>query len=802
MGSRLLLILLCAAPSHALRIDANAICQSRMIPTEGQAVTWTVPVVNDTAQAYQGDVTVQLRYAADTDEGSQAASTTAVLDLAPGGKGEVSLSWVPPHNGYYTLWFSVEGVRQVVDRRVAVTHGETFFAWFGAPRRLGWCNVPTTVSAEDTDWWLRRGAIPAAWRCGVCCQQLTVDEFVEKWGSAAHIAIDEVGGPGEVTDKFIAAWKKLKEQKPDQWIAVWCMGAHAYWRDVAPLIDLFLPEIYLNYGGNHLGRFDAYFRTAREAGVMSQVIPGLGINEIRDKEGKVTCSPTKADVLRQFRYVKRTAPELRGIGFFTSDSAPPGVAEYADELCEDYYIRPVVTIEGLPEAISLSGGAQDERRTATVTIRNVGGMDAHRVRLQWLSAEGQVLPRELELLPCGQSATLLLDLETHPGAWMLGFRVLPDASYTVLDGSATRTVVTLGPDLADAVPVVIPPGSDEPSARVSFASVPGPGPYRPYEADYMSFRPQDGPCAVLPPRPGMQEQLAAFPAQPASRREAAVVLKPGEATAQGTGLEATRDGDTLTVRNSFYTVRMNLAKDSIEAISPIGGMENVLQGAWEFQAAGHEGFGPAEVSELPGCLVVTIPYASEKASGSSQYVFLSYSPSIRIARDWRPKGEVALQYSGERCGLYQKGGSYALQGGVGAVVNRGELHDSKDYRDLLFGYLGEAPGPYSADRAGWIDFSYGAPDADGGLGVAIEYRWEDAASKEYDVTRLYDAADWLEVLHVWGAERTLSRPQRSCIYLVPHRSMPLSGADTVAPAQTLWNRLHRGQLIAAGELAQ
>ena len=47
----------------------------------------------------------------------------------------------------------------------------------------------------------------------MCCEQLTADEFVEKWGSADYIAIDEVGGPGEVTDKFIAAWKKLKEQK-------------------------------------------------------------------------------------------------------------------------------------------------------------------------------------------------------------------------------------------------------------------------------------------------------------------------------------------------------------------------------------------------------------------------------------------------------------------------------------------------------------------------------------------------------------------------------------------------------------
>ena len=71
----------------------------------------------------------------------------------------------------------------------------------------------------------------------------------------------------------------------------------------------------------------------------------LGINIIRDKETKEPkVVPTKEDVLRQIRHIKRIAPDMPGIAFFTSYSAAPGVAEYADELCGEYFVKPLLTI--------------------------------------------------------------------------------------------------------------------------------------------------------------------------------------------------------------------------------------------------------------------------------------------------------------------------------------------------------------------------------------------------------------------------------------------------------------------------
>ena len=155
--------------------------------------------------------------------------------------------------------------------------------------------------------------------------------------------------------------------------------------------------------------------------------------------------------------------------------------------------------------------------------------------------------------------------------------------------------------------------------------------------------------------------------------------------------------------------------------------------------------------------------------------------------------------AGDRCGLFQQGGSFARQPGVGGPVHRGRLHDGNDYRDLLFGYLGERPRPDNADRAGWIDFSYGAENAEGGLGVTIEYRWEDSDARSYDVTRLYDASDWLEVPFLWGKEKTFTQPQRSCVWLIPHRRMDFTDEAVTPPAQALWNQLHADQLAATGE---
>ena len=791
----LALATLCA---NALIIDGPSIGRSKRIPKQGDKVFWQVPVLNEGEAPFGGGVTVVMRTSPRGERFGPPVARTEVIELAPGSSHDFAFEWLAGPNGYHDVVFELAGVDTRAATTVAVVAKDVYFVWFGAPKQFTWCNVPTTVKPGDRAWWLRRGTIPAGWKGGVCYKEWPVEKFVASWGGAEWIAIDEVGGPGPVTDTFIEAWRRLKQRKPEQWIAVWFMGAHHYWAEVKDLIDLFVPEIYLNYRGNHLGQFDAYFRTAREAGVMDQVIPGLGINERRTKDKKrVINSPTRADVLRQIRYVKRTAPELPGIGFFTAYSAAWGVAEYADALCEEYFVKPVLTILRPDEPVRVSGRLHDGRRIVTASVKNIGNMAARRVTLEWhwgwTDQGGRSRSESVGPWPVGEERTFSLETEMDPGWAPVDFHIVPAEGYTVLDSRAGTHLVRLQSGLADAHVTVSAQTVAAPHTLPVFAQADRARPRMFLELSRDLGVLSRGACAVLPARPGVEESAAVFVPEKQARTARLFGLSQQE-PAHTSAVPFSRDGALLTVSNGLYRCELDLAADRLVALGPAGGMANLFRGPWSLNATGHEGFGEARVTELPGCLVVTVPFASEHASGESQYLFLARSPAIRIARSWVPKGEVTLKGAGERCSLFQKGGTFALQPGVGGPVRRGRLRDGSAYRDLLFGYLGCGPRPENADRAGWIDFSYGAEDADGGLGVAIEYRWEDSASKSYDVTRLYDANDWLEVLFLWGKEETFSRPQKSCVYLVPHRRMDFTDPSVPVPAQALWEQLHRRQL--------
>jgi len=789
------IVLLFARSASALTLDAENIGISKWIPKQGDEVSWLVPVVNDGESPFEGEVIVSFRCGRRGEQPGKPSTVRKHLKLQLRQSEDLTFKWPAPRNGYYRVEFALQGTDQRASKELAVTRDDVHFAWFGAPKTFRWCNVPTTVKDADQSWWLRRGAIPAHWKGGVCYKNWPVERFVEDWGKSDWIAIDEVGGPGEVTDKFLAAWKQLKQRKPHQWTAVWFMGAHAYWRDIRKLVDLFLPEIYLNYSGNHLGHFEPYFRTAREAGVMDQMIPGLGINQIKDKQGRVTNSPTQEDVLRQIRYLKRAAPELKGVGFFTSNSAAPGVAEYADGLCEEYYIKPVLTIRNPGRPIALSGKPADPKRVASIAVKNVGNMDAEDVRIEWRWGRPESAQVKSEIVrewPVGREKTFSVEVTCEVGWMPLEFRVVPREGYTVVDGVATATITRPPGSLASAVVAVLAAGATN-FVWPQFGGVGAGGSLRAVELEPDGKLGAEMPCAALPARPGISETQAVLLTR-MDRPRVALLSAGGDRAIEGP--RHLRKGSEFTVSNNHYETTLDLATDQLVSIGPRGGMANVLRQPLELKAIGHEGFQGARIEELPGCLVVTVSYDSEKASGESQYLFFTDSPAIRIARSWRPKGELTLKGAGDRCGLFQKGGTFALQAGVGGPVKRGQLQDGNKYRDLLFGYLGERPRPDNADRAGWIDFSYGAEGADGGLGVAIEYRWTDSDSNSYDVTRLYDASDWLEVLYLWGKEKVFSRPQKSCIWLVPHRRLDFSDEHVAPPAQELWQRLHAEQLSA------
>jgi hypothetical protein len=197
------------------------------------------------------------------------------------------------------------------------------------------------------------------------------------------------------------------------------------------------------------------------------------------------------------------------------------------------------------------------------------------------------------------------------------------------------------------------------------------------------------------------------------------------------------------------------------------------------------GFGEPAVETGPLGPVITVPVRNELIEGYSRYAFIG--GFVEITRWFRAlAGEVEVQGAGEGAQLEQRPGSYASMFGLGSPVGSGRLQVGNEYRDLYFGQISLAP--EHCERAGWLDFCWDEPHAVG-MGVAIGRKWARQASRvDYDVTRLYDAADWIEIAYVWGKPIAVAE-EWSRVYVVPHGPVALDEGQP-SPAQALYERVH------------
>ncbi len=778
----------CTVSAAAPTLTPDDIGTSVRIPSVGQTVTYTVRLHAPDERTLSGEFRVSLDVA-----GCRAAEKGVHVELAAAKHQDVTLPWTPAADGWHRLTFRVVSADSAqpdsqLDLDVPVTHRPLVFLWFGAPQHFQWCNVPTTVKPEDRDWWLWRGALPCAWKGGVCYPEWSVEQFTKSYSDSPWIAIDEIGPDDETGRKIIAAVRAHRQIHPTGCRALWSMGVHDYWREVWDAVDLFVPEIYLNYSGNHLGKIDAYVRRARQVGCLDRMIPGLGINVIEEPEKKPRVVPTREDVLRQIRHLKTISPELPGVGFFTA-SAAPGVAEYADELCGQYYVNPVLTLA----PGSLQSRDQGDVLELSATLRNHGGMTARAVVVQFGRGWGpdfQTLAQQTvaALAPDGE-AVVRATVPLQAGVHVYGLHLVPPQGVAVLNDQLwTMTARGLPPE---ACVVCQPPTDASGDGLPLFAEAPA-------GVAISAAR-------VLAPDGHAAEAVAAtlLPGLPGD--SAGVVtwtpstLPPGQPVAfqlddspapDSPGLTTARSGDSLTVSGSGYSAILDLAEDQIRSLKVQAEGPELLGSPWALSSTGCSGTQPAQVQELPGGLLVTIPFDSPQAEGFSRYFCYAAAPVIRIERYFRPRAELTVTVSSEGCRMPQRGGVYALQPGVGGLVLRGVLRDGSEYSDLLFGYLGSGPSPDNARLAGWFDCAF-TQDGGGGLGVVIQRRWEAAHSDVgYDVTRYYDGGDWLSVLNLWGQKLAVSTPQTQIVYLLPHGPLALDRAAVVSPAQRLWNHLH------------
>lgn len=777
----------CRAASAGAAPTLDEIGTSARIPSVGRPVTYTVRLRAPADRSLAGDFRLSLEIA-----DRPAAEKTVHLKLAAAEQQDVALQWTPQADGWHRLAFRVRSTSAPtpcaqIEQDVPVTHRPLVFLWFGAPRDFKWCTVPTTVKPEDRDWWLWRGAVPCAWKGGVCYKEWSVAQFTRSYTDSPWIAIDEVGAYDETGRKIIAAVRAHQQSHPAGCRVLWSMGVHDYWREVRDAVDLFVPEIYLNYSGDHLGRIDEYVGRARRVGCLDRTIPGLGINVVKDRENRPTVAPTREDVLRQVRHLKTIAPELPGVGFFTANAAP-GVAEYADQLCGEYYVNPVLTL--VPG--SLRRRLTGETLELSGILRNCGGMTARAISVEFGQGCGSqfqmVTEKAVAALAPGGEAAVTASLPLVAGAHAYGLRIAAPRDLALLNGNLwTMAARGLPPEAC----VVYQPLTETPAGGLPlFAEAPPGAEISAARGLGAGGRAAEAVAAtVLPGLPGDEAGVVTWTPE-SLPQDQPIAFELSSGPAQKTGvLETARSGDLLTVTGSGYVATLDLAKDQIRSLKVRAGGPELLGSPWAFSCTGCAGTQPAELKETPGGLLVTIPFSNPQAEGFSRYFCYAAAAVIRIERFFQPRAEMRVTASAEGCRMPQRGGVYALQPGVGGPVRRGTLRDSSDYSDLLFGYLGSGPGPGNARLAGWFDCAF-TREGGGGLGVAIERRWEAAHSDVgYDVTRYYDGADRLSVLNLWGKALTVSAPQTQIVYLLPHGPLALDEPAVAGPAQRLWNHL-------------
>lgn len=777
------------------RVQIEDVGTSVRIPSVGQTVTYTLRVRAAANEPLQGLFKASLQI-----DGQIVAQKTLPLQLTAEQIAEIPLSWRPTQDGWHRLQFSLQAVNGAgpvaqILRLVPVTARPLYFVWFGAPLAFKWANVPTTVKEADQDKWLWRGAIPCAWRGGVCYKEWPQEKFLEHYRSSPWIAIDEVGGLDDAGQKIMAAVRAHKQAHPHGFRLIWFMGVHDFWRQYRDCIDLFVPEVYLNYRGNHLGHIEAYVRRVRAVGCADRTVLGLGINIIEDENKQPRVIPTKEDVLRQIRYIKALAPELPGVGFFTSYSAAPGVAEYADELCQEYFIQPVLTL--VPDSLQIR--RQGQMLLWQATVSNNGGMTARHIGVEFGWGYGEAFrslgQKIIPALAPLQKAVISGQVPAPAGLQVLSIRLVPPKGCSLLNKELYTMAASLSlarqPVFWQPVLAELPSAPSAPDLPL-FARVPAS-----FQAKRAEMLQNNGAAmsshavAILPGLPDESDRIATWLASPRQLRLPRAFRLTNQVPVAPSSLQWQRAEDGLHIATGFYQAHLHLAKDQIVSLRTSDHGPELLGSPWSFSCTAYTGFQPATLAETPGGLLVTIPFANAEAEGFSRYFFYTGAPVIRIERWLAPRQELIITNSVEGCHMPQRGGIYALQPGVGGPVGRGQLQDSSAYRDLLFGYLGAAPSPENARKAGWLETSFRS-DGGGGLGVVIERRWEAAySSVGYDVTRYYDGADRIEVRNLWGEKIAIQKPQGQIVYLLPHGPMPLEEPHIVPPAQWLWHCLQQ-----------
>ena len=248
--------------------------------------------------------------------------------------------------------------------------------------------------------------------------------FIRSMDDSDGIGIDEyTDSDPKIIPINVEALKRARAARPDKVIAPWTHGGLHYLKLFQTTADVVLIEGYMTIYGPKVYE-DTYGKKIdylRKYGMADRSIMVQGIFGGQGKQ------MTAEDLENSVRFVKHHGPEVPGMAFYGGWVRGPWAEHYAmsDKLCYTYFIAPVIT---------QVGEAQTKAGTLKVTLRNVGGMNAHGVRVAAFEpgTDREIGRSGAISIPVGGTGTAVVRLARTGKGAVRDFRISPSKDYTVL----------------------------------------------------------------------------------------------------------------------------------------------------------------------------------------------------------------------------------------------------------------------------------------------------------------------------------------------------------------------------------
>lgn len=734
---------------------------SPVLPAVGDKIKFRTTILNEAKESYE-----KLNLSLSLIKGNQKKSLgkVEIEKIKAGERLNVELGeWVADRNGIREIELLLEagGFKKEIKFSFPVVERKVEFAWYGTPKDLLWPTITTTIENDYLDQWLWEGRTPLVFKPGVCFwdkhKDADLEEQVLCWSKvpqgAAGIGIDEYIG-GESGDKVSEVIKRFKKENPHLKVALWTSGGIP--ADIASYVDYFIPECYLNYHNMHLGHIYNSVKEIREKNMERKTLLGLGINY---EPAQGTALTTNEELESQFEILKKYCPKLLGVAIFYYGSVPQ-LDKKADELFYRYFVLPVLTYDW---------EIKNEKGKPAVTgwVKNIGNMDGGPFEIV-ISVDGKEAKKAtFQWLRVDELKNFVFPLDDlASGFHIIKVKIKTTANQTIINnekeeiiGIKVSAIKSRG-GVALFLPPCPYPRKKQPlrfslperwlSGRVFFTDLKG-----------KTFK-------ELPSQVNGENELVWIEGEIPPGDSRIYLLFPAEE--KGSSLSSLPN-QRIDFANEFYSFALDISKDEIVSLRVSG--EELFSSPWRIELHPASNWQPiigkVEVRDGEVFKEVTIPFKGEGYQGISHYIFYYKSPIVEIRRQINPDISLELDSAREGAGFPQREGFYRAFSGEGALrLSQGKLENTDRYKDIYFGYLGNSPEPENSEKAGWFDFCWDKPAI--GLGIGIVKRWIDSKSRTYDVTRFYDAGDWVDVFYVFQTKTKINRPQLSFLLLLPHKS--------------------------------